>query len=300
MRGRFSPKTIVGNLHWRVLGILGKEFVARNVHGFQMELHMKDQGLSRQLFVHGKREAEHAFILAKVLRPGMRILEIGANIGYYCLLEKRLAPESHIIAAEPHPENYRILQRNLARNHISGVETHCVAVSNTIETVKLHTSRMGNCHSLNPEKDSKIPYTGYLEVPTTTVEKLAKRRPIDLIRMDIEGHEVSVLRSLRQTLLKHGNFPSVLFEVHRKKYTERNSLASELEELGACGYQAEYVGTSGPQGTAALSAYGLRCIAEVESDHTVRGVFAHVCIPDLIRALDSHGGIRAVCLSRPT
>jgi len=300
MRGRFSPTTIVGNLQWHLLGILGKKFVVRNVHGFQMELHMKDQGLSKQLFVHGKREAEHAFILQKVVRPGIRILEIGANIGYYCLLEKRLAPDSQIIAAEPHPENFRILERNLAGNRIADIETHCVAVSDTTERSTLHTSRMGNCHSLNPEPNAKVAYTGCLEVPTTTVEKLANRRSIDLIRMDIEGHEVRVFRSLRQTLLRQGCFPAVLFEVHRKKYHAQNSLARELEEFHRHGYHAQYLGTSGPKGTAMLSAQGLPCIAKVESDHTVRGVFTHVRIPDLIRALDSHGGIRAVCLSRPT
>ena len=48
------------------------------------------------------RELEHRVMLQKVLRPGMTVLDIGANIGYYAIMEaKQVAPSGKVIAIEP-------------------------------------------------------------------------------------------------------------------------------------------------------------------------------------------------------
>ena len=54
-----------------------------------MILRKNDSGLSRTLGIIGIKEKEHLYILKKTLKKGLNILEIGANLGYYVLIEKK-------------------------------------------------------------------------------------------------------------------------------------------------------------------------------------------------------------------
>ena len=55
-----------------------------------MILDLHDKGISRALWLFGDRELEHKYLLEKVIKPGMTILDIGSNIGYYPLMELNL------------------------------------------------------------------------------------------------------------------------------------------------------------------------------------------------------------------
>lgn len=47
----------------------------------------KDKGLSKQLFITGYREPEYTRIFKSILKEEMTMIDIGANIGYYALIE---------------------------------------------------------------------------------------------------------------------------------------------------------------------------------------------------------------------
>ena len=67
--------------------MMGREFVQRRVNDYQMLLDMTDRGISRALMMFRTREVDHKVMLERVARPGMRIFDIGGNIGYYPLME---------------------------------------------------------------------------------------------------------------------------------------------------------------------------------------------------------------------
>ena len=89
-----------------------------------MFLDLQDRGISRTLLLFGERELEHKKMLEEVLEPGMSVLDIGANIGYYALMELNLIGKTgNLIAVEPSPSNVDLLKRNLSLNGYLGLKS---------------------------------------------------------------------------------------------------------------------------------------------------------------------------------
>ena len=96
---------------------IGIRFFTRRVYDFELILDLQDKGISRGLMLFAERELEHREMLKQIVRPGMRIFDIGANIGYYAIMEsKMVGEEGTVIAIEPSPSNIGLLKRNLAKN----------------------------------------------------------------------------------------------------------------------------------------------------------------------------------------
>ena len=56
-------------------------------------------------------------MLQEIVKEGSRIFDIGANIGYYAVMEALMVgKEGEVIAIEPSPSNVRLLERNVALN----------------------------------------------------------------------------------------------------------------------------------------------------------------------------------------
>lgn len=70
-------------------------------------------------------EPEFTQMLARYARPGMTVMDIGANIGYVSRTLARLVrPSGRVIAVEPEPRLFEVLGANLSQ--LAGVEIHCV------------------------------------------------------------------------------------------------------------------------------------------------------------------------------
>lgn len=196
--------------------VLKKREVIRKVNGCPMILNFDEPGLSKDLMIHRTRELSETETVAKIVKPGMCILEIGANVGYYTLLMAKLIGKSgKIYAYEPYPESVDILTRNVELNNFTDiVEIHNRAVSGKNSIQKLYLGSASNVHSLiNYKTDDSN--ADYIEVETKDIKEilLESDRKIDLIRMDIEGHERELFNRLS------GDISSVLparifFEIH--------------------------------------------------------------------------------------
>ena len=85
-----------------------------------MFLDSDDRGISRGLILFGEREIDQKIIIEKSLHPGMCIYDIGANIGYYVIMENKIInKKGKIIAIEPSKKNIKLLKKNLKLNNIS-------------------------------------------------------------------------------------------------------------------------------------------------------------------------------------
>jgi FkbM family methyltransferase len=121
-----------------------------------------------------------------------RVLDIGANIGLHSIILTKCGFEVH--AYEPDPQNFKILQRNLALNHCSNVQPFNAAVSS--KTGEMEFIRvLGNLTGSHLAGSKANPY-GALEKFPVKVEAI---EPLiswaDLIKLDAEGHEREILLS---------------------------------------------------------------------------------------------------------
>jgi len=211
--------SITKELHWYLSRLMSSSnLTEKKILGSKMYLNFLDKGLSKQLFMHGYREPEFTRIIKNELKDGMRVVEIGANIGYYALIEAQIVGDTgRIYAIEPSPSNFQLLERNIDLNlYRNRVKTYDIAISNKNGKGKLYTSDYHNCSSMFKRRGGNI-LDGICEcvdVKTSTLDNFIKdKKPIDFIRMDIEGYEYFVIQGMKKTL--HDNNPYKIFmEVH--------------------------------------------------------------------------------------
>ncbi len=133
------------------------------------------------------------------------VVDLGANIGYYSLLAARLVgSKGRVYAFEPEPTNYSLLLKNIELNGYHNIIPVSKAVSNAAGTVRLFLDNQDTgAHTIcEPGKKGKS-----IEVESVTLDEFFKDREprIDVIKMDIEGAEMSALAGMDRILKENNN-----------------------------------------------------------------------------------------------
>jgi FkbM family methyltransferase len=180
-----------------------------SLDGYSLLVDLDDPGIGKELALSGNREEVSSKAYREALTQfqskadaPIRVAEIGANIGFYALMPPAVLDEVKVYAAEVDSDNVERLQRNIELNGWSdSFEVDCVAISDSNGEKVVHVHDSSNLHSLQPAVVSlrNDSVTESRQTPTRTAETwlgaydLAPQ-DIDVIRMDVEGHEASVLR----------------------------------------------------------------------------------------------------------
>jgi FkbM family methyltransferase len=281
--------------------LLGRRFIARRVHDYRLWIDLEDRGISRTLLLFGTRELDHKAMLEQVLKPGMTVFDIGANIGYYVMMELGLiGAAGRMVAIEPSPANVALLRRNLALNGAEGRVTLVEgAVSNRAEERRFFLSEQSNLNTFHTDGAAGLHLSGEsISVRTFTVPQLAEQHGgPDLIRMDVEGHEVEVIEGLLPAVEAGSMAPMIIFETHRSRYSAAHDMAAALRSLFACGYRVPLVASSSAAGTALVEARGYRGSAPIATDGVRRKLFADIGHDDAVDFMCHCGGVRTVLLA---
>lgn len=173
----------------------------------------------------GNYEVRETRFCERILQPEMTVFDVGANIGLYTLLFARhVGAGGAVHAFEPDSENLRRLRTNLALNEIENVCVVPAAVYSRHGTVTLHVfpTSLNAWHSLGRPTlpDPFLPgrTTAPIEerfVEATTLDAYCDAHDvdrIDLLKIDVEGAELDVLRG-GAALLDAQRVGVLLFEV---------------------------------------------------------------------------------------
>ena len=165
--------------------------------------------------------------------PDAVCLDVGANIGLYSLGLSHLAPEGRVYAFEPSPGTYGHLQANVETNGAANVEAFNLAVSDTTGTVRFHDFSFFSAGSFSSDKGSLLSSESYgsqaFEAATTTVDDFVADQGIDrvdLIKVDVEGAELSVLAGAEKTLATYR--PATVLEFNTFGFTIHQSLLPQV------------------------------------------------------------------------
>ena len=281
---------------------LGVKTMKKNIFNYKLHLDTSDKGLSRTLFLFGRREIDHYKMLQEILKPGMQILDIGANIGYYAVMESKVIGTSgKITAIEPILQNIQMLRRNIELNGIENIDVVHGAVSESTGTGQMYVSSHSNLHTFH--KDGSA--AAYLEstpvdVPTFTLRDAAVRSGTraELIRMDVEGHEVEILGQLIDLIRENVMTPQVIFETHLSRYTPENDFAPVLSDLFSLGYTVRTAASSSVSGTARLQGLGYKGSEPFYSDFGERAIFRDISDEHATDLICEKGGLRTVLLEK--
>ncbi len=166
----------------------------------------------------------------------MRVVDIGANIGYYTLQLARLVGDNgKVFAIEPVPDTAKLLRKNLDANGYHNVSVHEVALGAEAGKLKLYLSHQSEWASF---KSKELPDT-YIDVPLYTLDTLfGQEGRIDYIKMDIEGYEIEAIKGMRSILKKYS--PGIFVEIH-PSIVGKDAILKFLDELKELGYEDKYV-----------------------------------------------------------
>ncbi len=198
-----------------------------------MMLNVTDTGISRELLLYGVHEANSTRVVQEIIRPGMHVLEAGANVGYYaCMQAKLVGPTGHVYAVEPSPANVSMLQRNILENGFTNMTVLQSAFGAEDGEQPFYVDRRSNLSSF-VRRDDLGEYE-CIPMKIQSIDTYVADKKVDMIRMDVEGYEREILLGAKETLTTR---PPLYFfiEVHSELLAKRNSSTKEV-----CSYLQQY------------------------------------------------------------
>ena len=171
---------------------------------------------------------EYAALKAAV-HAGATVLDVGANVGAYTMLFATwVGASGRVVAFEPASASRAGLARHLAINGL----TDRVAVR--AEAVSDRTGRASFADA-GTHGDNRIVPDGTLDasaVPTVTIDDVCAESNLvpDVIKIDIEGAELSALRGARRTIAGRGAALALFVELHPTTWPSVGVTRADLEE----------------------------------------------------------------------
>jgi FkbM family methyltransferase len=170
-----------------------------------------------------------------VVAPGAVVLDVGASVGSYSMLFGQWAGrQGRVYAFEPAPEIRAVLERHVTLNALDGIVVPVAAAASdangrsTFVTPGPHgISRLAAGGESSP-----------LTVDTITIDEFCRREAVkpDLIKIDVEGAELAVLRGARDTLRACRPDVAIFVELHPTLWASigvtREQIEAELDSLG--------------------------------------------------------------------
>lgn len=189
------------------------EVIAKNVYGFDLLLNpVIDNGVERTLYYFGTYEKGTLNFIKEHLPKGGTFFDIGANIGLMSIFAARcLSDNGKVYSFEANPETAKLLRYNIKLNKISNIEVVDKAVGNDTGKIRIYDNwsvNRGGATLIKPEKE-----TNSFEVDLIRIDDMAEysNSAISMIKIDVEGFELDVLKGLEKILRKTGP-PKLIIE----------------------------------------------------------------------------------------
>jgi FkbM family methyltransferase len=194
-----------------------------------------DEHIGEFIYHHGLYDLCVSEVLYRLADPGAVALDVGANIGQMSsVLAARSGPKGRVHAFEPHPEIHEELSANAAlwkvNPRAAPVEAHRLALSDAAGIGHLS---MSSSFDDNRGTASLVETAGArtFEVPLQRLDEvIAQDAVVGVMKLDVEGHELGVLKGATK-LLERGAIRDIVFE----DYGDPPTLVMKL--LRSCGYQ---------------------------------------------------------------
>ena len=192
-----------------------------------------DGYLTHHLLANGYWELSCTEYINSEIKPGMRVIDAGANVGYFSVLMGELVcGEGHVYLFEPTPklkeplEKAMFLNGYLHRNtlitaplwDVAGAEVTFAIPNSDTKNARISDSSGG-------DDDTRI------TLKTTTIDTIVPAgEKIDFIKVDVEGAELQLWRGMRRVLTENDNI-SVFLEYNAGR-SDANTLLDEIESAG--------------------------------------------------------------------
>lgn len=194
--------------------------------------------VGRSIWWRHHYETEIDQLLRRLLRQGDVFIDVGANVAYFSLVAAQLVgPQGEVHSFEPDPRAFALLARSVVENHLNNVWCHRVALWGTQTRLTLagiddlafrHVAESGN--DRRDLTAIAVPLDEYLKL-------MGVAKPIRLVKIDVEGAEVEVIKGMTELL--RTNRPLLVVEAHDPNLERFHGRIEDIfAVLGKHGYVA--------------------------------------------------------------
>lgn len=203
---------------------------------FKLLVDTRDMSLGPHLLLDGYWDLPNTEIFNKLIKPGMTVMDVGANCGYFTLLAADLVgPQGCVYAIEADPQNFALLQGSISLNGFGDrVRAYQVAALDVRKKVRFrkHANFFGG-HSIFLNEFQSGPLEEVL-VEAMPLDEITQGK-VDFIKIDTEGAEPFILDGMRK-LLERNPHVNILVEFCptslRDAGVEPREFLSKLKKLG--------------------------------------------------------------------
>ena len=172
-----------------------------SLFGYRTSLDLSNH-VDRTIYL-GCYEPLNTWRFRKLLAPGMTVIDVGANIGYFTLLAARcVGPWGRVIAIEPHPVNHALLSATVAENQLAQVTTLQIGLAERTGVGQISMADQAKF----PNRTATMVYEqepSAVPVPVRCLDDCVKEweiKSIDLLKIDVDGFETRIIAGAQETL----------------------------------------------------------------------------------------------------
>lgn len=173
---------------------------------YKMYVDTRDKAISVHLLTEGGWESDTTHLLANIVTAGMKVVDVGANMGYFSLLlADRVGPGGFLWAFEPDPGNFQLLRWNLDVNGFTPrTQVFSIALFDRRTSVRLwqNSENLGGHSVLTGD-------SAQMEGDAVTVDAAPlddyTTGPIDVMKIDAEGSEPFIWDGMRHLIARSPN-----------------------------------------------------------------------------------------------
>ena len=170
------------------------------VWGQRMRMATFDRWLYLHLHKLGWMGRAERAALTRLVRPGMTVVEVGSNLGLYTVLLSRLVgAKGHVLAFEPDPNLAPLLKWSGAASGCDNILIHAKALGRKRDRLMLHTLSVNSGDNHLSDGGGRL-FRRSVEVEVVTMDEVAPGLVPDLVKIDVQGWELEVLRGMGHLL----------------------------------------------------------------------------------------------------
>jgi FkbM family methyltransferase len=217
-----------------------------------INLQVEDKNINYHRWMHpyqGDWEVRDVFTkeilnnYSKIIKPGSTAIDIGAHTGNMSIAYSLFADK--VLSFEPNPAVYEVLEKNSQLN--PNIYPFNYAISDEEGPLTFHYSDNGFCNGgFATRTQFGVGVTGHvvpIDVWAVNLEKFIKENNIEinnisLIKIDAEGHDKDILKTLTNIITTHK--PVLITEIYNGlSYIEMQDLLDTIHSLGYKAYDEE-------------------------------------------------------------
>ena len=192
----------------------------KKIHKNNFVYFFNDQ-ITKEIDIHGIYEKDEINFLSSIIKRNSIIIDIGANIGNHSIAFSKMA--NKVYSFEAHPQTFEILKINCC--DYRKIKIYNIGISNKKGFLFFKKAKTYNVGG------KKLTKTGTIKSKINKLDNLIKlKKKIELIKIDIEGHEYKALLGMKKLL--ENNNSKIYIEFYSDSVQERRNIVNYLLKLG--------------------------------------------------------------------